>query len=500
MTALSSPHRRSYSRLAWLLVAFIAIFFMLYNAHLPYTADDLFYYAGFQAKYGRWSLYPRYVYDTVMFLNGRIANWGAVPLFALQPDWMVWVENGLMVAAFLALVFKASLMGRDSLTARIGFIFLFIFTYPWWDSMMMLVCQFNYTWAMVPGLALVLWLLDGIPRRMGWAACLLAAVAGLMHEAFSLPLLCGIAVYLILSGRLRSLSRTEKAVLVTFALATAFVCLCPGILRRFLRSSAGESEPLLRIILTNDFYAVGLLIFSVVMLWARPRLFRSAIKTPWVIFAVAAMVSAVLSVSAGWIGRSGWFAQTFALIAFFRWGMMHGVRIPRLAGGVFAAIASGLVIIHLCGVMCYQVKVGAERQAAFDAYRANPAEPVYMDWTPQADVPWYFSDKVIGMVDYDEGYDLATIRDILGDSIHEFTVLPAALRDIDASGITAVTRVQGGFLTPAPPVSYQDEDRTITLIRGRQYMVVPFVKEGRSLWYVTPRILDPDDRDIYLTD
>lgn len=170
------------------------------------------------------------------------------------------------------------------------------------------------------------------PVRLRIPAAIFCAMAGAFHEAAGLPVAVGLVVYNVLNR-----SRPTDRLLTAFFIAGAlFATLSPGIISRAGNPREPDASPLM-IALTSDWAVILMLGAAALTRQSGLRLRRS----PLLILFVAAVVSGVISVLSTYEGRSGMFAQLFALTFLTAF---YGARVRLSQWGGRLVIAAGIVL------------------------------------------------------------------------------------------------------------------------------------------------------------
>lgn len=493
---------------AGLLIIAIGAMMAVYFNYIPYVGDDLVYSGSWERYYRGLIDYPLHFARNMLRVNGRMGDKLNIFWMCYLPRPALSIVAGAMVSLLLWLVIRSAHVPRQWVTARIVIVSLLMLTMPWWDSFSLFVCQFNYVWTSVFVLAVILVILNArFHSRWMWLMPPLAFMAAAMHEACGISASAGLAAYFYLHRSSTPMPRIKRWTLWLFFVGATVPLLSPAFWWRVGSAGADPDDPMWLLVLKSDFYALALTLFIVIARFAAPHRLAEMMKSSWTIYAVAAIVSMCISALGGIVGRSGWFAQTFALIAFFQWGVENHARISRRVGIALSVVSVAVVTFHLVDVVRWQRVTGRELERCLAVYEANPSQPVYMDFTGDERQPWWVLHKTRGVPDADDRYIIETITHLHGDSIHPLVVLPTALRGMDFStlrGTRQVTQPYTAYNTLPPstvPPSYvaavmptDTDDRMFCRLNGTTYVVVPFRKEGRQLYFLTPREQDPGDR------
>lgn len=304
--------------------------------YTPLYGDDLTYKSFFEGPSTRWTGPLGWLHWLWMHwnsINGRLGNFVIIPLLALPQG-----LRAVVAAGFLGLFFwapcrlVARFTGRHAQVATMAMTALLVVGMPWYDSMCLFIGQTNYVWAGAFVIIALMLIMRRRPVRHRLAAAIFCAMAGAFHEAAGLPAAVGLIVYNVLNRR-----RPTDALLTAFFIAGAlFATLSPGIISRAGTPREPDASPLM-IALTSDWAVILMLGASALTRQSGLRLRRS----PLLILFIAAAVSGVISVLSTYDGRSGMFAQLFALTFLTAF---YGARVRLPQWGRRLVIASGIVL------------------------------------------------------------------------------------------------------------------------------------------------------------
>ncbi|MGN0224311.1 MAG: DUF6056 family protein [Muribaculaceae bacterium] len=477
MTNHSSTTRR------WATYTIVAVGLLTFFICLvtPFSGDDWVYY---DAAHGRNLL--GWIANGVghwLTTNGRLANIGFTPLL-VAPKWLL----SAVCAFFAALMYAEAARAAKVMRLCGGFALMTVLltiALPWWDSMWMFDCQFNYVFAA----ALCLWavrMLWHAPQKTvwRWLAAAVCLAAGMMHEAASLPLCIAGAVYLWAGG-----PRPDKLLATAFAIGTAVVTFSPGIWMRAVEATPPD-DTLFNLLIHSDlaasFVAIGLLFMSVS---AKHRQhLRRYLATTIGLFAVAAVVSMAISLASGIVGRSGWFAEIYAFIVIISFGHTWLERLKPAA----TLVALAIPLIQLLFVWNTQSAAYDEYQRYEQAYRNSKDGVVYIDYTRDDQWPALALNRIRGVLDPDDCYLHLTLRNHIDPAKPLPVVLPT-----EAQGISTDSILRCGDIitTTLPPDAVTRPDGLRLCHRnGREWVIQPYRRAGRQLYHLSSRQLDPGDR------
>lgn len=498
-------------------VAYITIACAVVYWFMQYSGDDLSYLSAFHGLNGCATGYydavtdffPRWVVRHWVYVNGRFSN----NLFALSALWFPRIVNVAVVAlatgTMIWLLIKLSRFRDGSVAGKMLLIAIIAFALPWWDSFMVYDVVYNYVVASV----LVLGIAGVFLYRRNWIStasksmlalwCCVSLLAGGMHEAASVPMLVAMVVYLWWTNGFVTLGKNERLVGWCFVAGAAWCFFSPGIWSR-LGADVEPDDVLWLLLLKSDFLPLMLYVFLGFKACTRlgRRELKERAKTPWVVFAVASVGAFLFSAVSGIVGRSGWFASLYALIALFMWGNMSDWRLSGAVGNVAAILLAGLIAVHYFEFAKWQVRLGNEAKRLIDLYARSQSGNVYMDTTPDTDVPVWVLGKTRGVPDADDYYQKICFDGYFGGGDKKLVVLPVEIKGIrpDAVG-NGIMLGNGDRVTRELPentyrhkISREAGELLLHNEGEREYVVTPFSYYGARLYHITPRIIDPGDR------
>lgn len=254
----------------------------------------------------------RYAWSIWVNTNARTGD-------MLAPEWLyvlwrpaaAWLI-GLCVAGTFGCMLWLS-KSRGLLCSMLVTLFIIV-VFPWWD-MLHFVCHFNYVWGSALGFAALGVLLNCRLRSLWWLALLpVVACVTATHEALGFPLGVALSVYWLLNHKWLKLTTMQRWWAAAMLAGALFSVSSPASYRRL--GGGGEPDLPLHLMLVETLPIVSVLVLRTVYLavWWRKKL-RRLLRTRWLIFSVAACVSALFTLAGGIEGRGGWYAECFALMA-----------------------------------------------------------------------------------------------------------------------------------------------------------------------------------------
>ncbi len=452
----------TFSRRRTLLPLLLAMIFaaLAYIQYVtPYYGDDLTY-----LTFGGGQNWRGAIVQHWEWLNGRLPNLLLALSVRYLPHALVSMLAAASVVAWMWVVVCMSLCTRrPSASSAVVMIAVILVAFPWWDDFLMLAIEYNYVLSSLLGLLFLRLFLGPVSDRCHIAGgMILSAAAGAMHEAQSAAILFGITLYVlagqpgILSPRCCAGALGRRLLLGSFGLGALVAVSSPAVSRAVFCGSGVADGPWWLLVVCSCPVAVALaLIVAMLYIYnvCRRRAFGRThlgelMRTDWSVYFFAAMLSVVVVAFAGVIGRSGWFGNTFALIALVRLvrpqlqGARIGEGIRRLAAAVFGI----LILAHLAALAAVQTRLGRQTEEVIAEYRRSSDGLVYHDGVLDRPREWYLLGRAVTMPLPGQFFKTKTFSRYYGSTDRPVLVMPVAL----APGAT-VEAPRGWALLPGLP-------------------------------------------------
>lgn len=483
---------------AWLAATLALLTFGLYLL-FPLTGDDYAYMGtfrtidGFDGVWPLGKLYRWYPFHW-LHANGRLANLFAMLSLTFLPKWLTAVIMGAATWGMMALALRLGNAWRDRTLAATAALAYIAVAYPWWDLMYTTDFNFNYPVATCAGLLFVyIWQrYRGI--RKGWvrAFCLITAfIAGGFHESMGAPLLAAGLWLLVANRGTNAALRLPKAPLAAFGAGVALAFCSPGIWGR-ATSGRVPDAPLGELLLCSaPLTLAAIALFAVLFCFKRQREWLLRGCCGWFGFWMAASVGALLFCAAGGIiGRSGWFSQSFALIALLLWGEE---RVPKPAAPVaklLTAVLAAAALFFTAAPIPYVAEMASREAEARELLKISDNGVVVADIPKESAQPWWTLKRVRSL-DADDYYLLQVIADYYKKP--RFAIVPADGEPVYAEKLPdgAEPIDPGTFNAPEPErYLHTEADGTQTV-----YVLIPERgTDSAGVWLRVPRERDPGDR------
>ncbi len=361
------------------------------------VGDDIVYSTAmnhYAERYGA-AGWPAYCVGHWISTNGRMANFLAPFFISILPRWLTDICVGLTYAWLIVLMLRSVEFGERAFFSKSLLIGLVVFTLPWYDDLLLYDCWLNYVVAIV----LTLWWLK-LWERENHSVLLLIVIgfiAAMMHESCSLAVSAGMLVKLVTEKHDSRSYKRKLAAAATYWLGCALCLSSPGMISRMADNPLADNR--LEVLYTSNFYVVILVIAIVVLLLAPEgrKTLWSLLKSNWSIYAAAALTGCIISVFSGIAGRSGFFAQIFAMIALFVMAKRLEIRIPRIPAAVIGSVILIVSAIQIFYTLHIQSCIAQESKEVIELIENSTEGVVYHDMTVSNNPPAFTLGKCVSL-------------------------------------------------------------------------------------------------------
>ena len=321
--------------------------------------------------------------------------------FNLLPPVIVDVMHGLMIAIMVYIVVVVS-CGRKALrsTGHVGVTALAVWVLlPWYDHMLPSVCQLNYVWVTIACLLFIRVFEsdDFLPQRWKSLQWVVAALAGLMHEGFTFPIMAGAILVMMVDKHDCRRRGLLTLILAVGALALFFT---PGMFSRLESQVAPQTLG----------HFIGAMVVSVLQLmsvylmllatafvaWKRGMQYVKSFYRKNLMYVAIMVVGYALAVVTVSIRRGLWFVELASVILTlkllfeaFEWWRRPNVILGTLAG-VFT-------IVSISGVAVWQSIFSKEVHEVCRQIEASGRPIAYVDLADPGEAPWWTFNVVQSM-------------------------------------------------------------------------------------------------------
>lgn len=411
-------------------LAIIAFGSAALDFYLPPVHDDLSFYTYLGLENYR---FPNR--STLSFIighfegcNGRFFDFMGPVFINLLPRALAAAVMGSMVALFFySLLLLVNIPCKKHTAFSISFLTFSFAVLPWWDSMFLRVCQFNYLWAATFSLLFFFFFFrdnNNLNNYSRLGLLLIAFFAGSSHEQFGISVAGALGAYACFKHNYRRFSRFQWQLSIALAAGVLFVLSSPNLWHR--TSTLNNGYPLFDILFTT-FPLFLILLATLGVLACKGSVSRFVSPSDFVMIG-AALFSAIIAVVAGVPGRTGWLAESVALIILAKLILSTKIFIKPF----WATFASSLSLIFLCSHFFFSIQYQAR---GYDDYFkmkryfiANPDGIVFLDYMHRFDPPAITLCRTRGIYPMYDSWSPLVFTRAFGDSVTEPTILPYAFK------------------------------------------------------------------------
>lgn len=479
-----------------ILIVMVGMAYSALGFMIPPVGDDLGFINSFRSQNDCWYAFPRYIYRAWIWNNARLADMLNPLGYFYSPLWLQALGNGAMVALMYWFAVKLSLKSvRHNIFYAVLIIFLLTFAIRWDGIWMEYNTFYNYIWSSTLAMGGLLFLFSEHSKSGKWYWWLMLPVcfiAGGMHEALGVPMALSLIMYLFITPFYKESALLRKLSLIAMITGGLFTLSSPASYGRI--GSMLQPESPLSIIFGSASLVVILILLGIYLLIFNKSLLYSLIHSPWIVYVGIALVSSGFMLLSGYGGRTGWFAQLFAMIAVFQLLGKLKLSADSRVANICSIILGLIIVLHLWQVVEWQYKLSKETRDVIEEYKESLDGIVYYDYTQDRDMPWYLMRKTHGVPDDDDTYYRYRMRMHYGND-KQLVVLPSAFKPIPESESLPIKTGEFILTDKYPQKFYGDTiveifPRIMTIVEGEEYIINKFEYNGKELY-----LLSKTDRD-----
>lgn len=493
-----NPNKYSYKSnlLPIALILVILIAYAIMGFFIPPLADDLGFIEIYRAQNDCWYSFPRYVYRQWLWNNARMADLLNPIGFVLIPNWLQAISNGFVVGLMYYLTIRlSSQFYKKSPFLSVLIIFILTFAMRWDGIWMEYNTFYNYIWSSAYVMLALSYLFSDLSKSGKWYCWLFLPfcfIACAMHEAIGAPLAASLIFFLIVTPFYREANLIRRLTVIVMILGGLFTVTSPASYSRIGTMLQPES-PLL-IVLGSAIFVLILLLFCLYMFLFRKSILYSLICSKWIVFVGISILSSGFMLLSGYGGRTGWFAQIFAIIAIFLIINELKISVGSRFGWLCSILMSCLIVCHIMILAKWQYRLAKETREVIADYKKAVDGIVYYDYTGDKELPWYLFRKPHGVPDDDDSFYRYRMQKYYGNG-KQLVILPKAFYPIPDSLSKPIVSGQFILSSRKPTEVYGDTivsqyPREITYIDGKEYIINNFEYKGHPLY-----LLSEMDRD-----
>lgn len=487
----------------WCVLVLIALCSATLDYYTPGMGDDLVFHTDLGGDAytcpNRRTL--SFILAHIFGCNGRIFDFMGPIVINLLPRLAAAAVMGLMTAVFYGCVLMAAgLPRRGYLCLSVLLMAVTLGVTPWWDSLWLRVCQFNYLWSAAFGLLTVSLYFRPMSHTHGfWRKAglfMIAFFAGASHEQVGVALLAAFTCYIVWQGCKLPTDCSRRCLLAGLVMGSLLPLGAPAFWLR-VGGEAQRQELMTLLLTTLPVVLFGILLILVLTITGPGRRFLAGLMSgSWPVLVAAAVVSGTIAVYSGIPGRTGVFAQVCALAAMTQMIVHTGWHVRYLRSALVSVGLLALMIAHFAVSISWQRRLYNEYQAVKTAYAASTDGIVYARFTGRYDVSPLTMLRVKGVPDADDVWNLHAMARACRTDNAPLVVLPPTL-DGYLDSLMAPVSADGVTVWPYVPVNLQISVDGVGYIprTDDEPLIVrhTVTATGQPLWIATTRVRDPGD-------
>ncbi len=420
-----------------LLIIAIGITFALLFYFTPAVSDDLEYLLPYKNSVGEVN------FSFMTFLDQFIKEWHennvrlANILFVLMsttlPRWLICALSGTFVAVFCTLAIILSNIKISRILPATLIISSIVLLLPWWDSIAVMDYTFNYVWCTVLGLFFVyVFFRKNKKREMMFLSMLLSFVVGGFHEGLSIPLICGLLLYVLFN--FSQISKKQWLMLLLLGMGLILLMTAEG---KTSRSEPTFDRPLGTWIFLLVYHNPMLIVLGIVAIiaWCKNgiKFIAEIVHKPAFAYIIASVVAYFISVSVFLTARVTWFGTIFSIIAIF--GIWNDYIAKNkfgvsLKAGLWSILIVAILIGHMIIVDVYACKVNEQTEFITQEYVKAPDSIIYCEFLDERTVPVLALGKVKAS-NWTYNWEIKCFSEYYGNEEQLVKVVPVSVKDFD---------------------------------------------------------------------
>lgn len=408
----------------WVLLAIMAVGSGFMDYFLPAFGDDLSF----------WTILGLDDYNvpdrrSISFIiahiegcNGRLFDY----MGPVVVDFLPRLIQAILMGAMAGLYFFSMLLSSKQKKGCFPALFLAITlaVMPWWDMMLLRVCQFNYLWGTTFCLLFFRFFFHGKEQygKLTQAGLFMLSIfAGSAHEQTGVAMCAAMFGYALLKKRYQQFSKPQLWMMLGLLFGTFLTISSPAIWQRFAQESF--HFPILKLILTT--LPVYILLLSIILVLNKRLKFKAE---DWTMF-LAASLAAIIAVMSGIPGRTGWFTESISLILLSRILLEYKVNIRKSISATIYGICLCFICSHYTAAAIYQVRAYADHEEMRKQFIASENGVVYLDYLHRNDQPLLSLYRVRGVYPPYDKWSATVLSRAYSNGNKQLLVLPAAFKN-----------------------------------------------------------------------
>lgn len=484
---------KRYTSLVFIIII-IAIATGILDYYLPAMGDDLkkWSYLGLD----EYNLFSR---DTIKFIaghivgsNGRLFDWLGPVLINCLPRIVIALIMGCMMGLYL-LSMLINLPLKSNNWFYILYIGIIISVMPWWDSMWLRVCHYNYIWSTLFDLLYIYFFFKKTEKKISkwtiFGLFILSFFAGAGHEMNGVSMSVAMMIWYFLHGRKEGVARCKRAMIVGLFIGTFTTVAVPSIWHRVASETLHDN---LIHLLWTTLPVFIILVLTCIIVYSIPRSrekFKEFIGNEVVqVMVIVATVAAFIALISGIPGRTGWLTESLSIILFARLVLLCDFKIKSFPAVLITFVATAWIVIHYIVTIQWQARVYSEFEEVKTKYIQSTDGIVFYDYTSRYEVSPLTLYRVKGIPDADDKWLSYVMRMVYGNETKEFIVLPTNFENQEFQDSIVVDYY--AIYKEKPLLIIAEPDSLMIQVTNNGLNVVNELPQG---WFSRPLVQDPGD-------
>lgn len=412
--------------------------------------------------------------------NGRVFDAFGPLIVNLLPRVLASAVIGFMTGLFFyAMCLAADVFKPGKTTFACGFVAISMFALPWWDSMFMRVCHFNYIWASAFAILFIHeWFKERHPDRASlFMLFLLGCLSGCFHEQIGVAMTAYFGLYVILK-RCRD---WHWVPFLGLCFGTLITIASPAIWNR--NSGFITDSSRIEMLWTTLPLVVVLAVITGIIYLSGSKHKPIVKSEPFKAYFYIAVFSSVIALYSSIPGRTGWLAESCSLIALSMLCLGVRYKLNRRVSHALIILCYLCLLVHFSVSIYWQRKMFMEYDKAIDLYEGSDSGIVKMDYTNRLEVSPLTLYRVKGLPDGDDTYLQSVFKNHYGPG-KQFILIgsQSVISDSLPDGYALMCN------TNADTIMIHTDSN------GLRHTVTPFMENGITRYQIEPLAIDPGDK------
>lgn len=441
----------------------------------------------------------KFIVTHILGVNGRIFDYIGPVVINLLPRIPAAILMGGMTGLYfysMRLMISTPEEGRYT-SFLLAYFAIILAVMPWWDSLWLRVCQFNYSWATTFCL-LFIYLFFASEKFIGnnpkglssVLLFMLGIFAGGSHEQTGVAMCFAFMLWALRKMHSHDFSKREKIMGAGLITGTLMPLITPAFWHRV--GSGTLRDDTIHLAATTLPVYIGLLVLLAGMTLTkkgRKYLFHFFYSENTILI-ISASVAAAIALFSGIPGRTGWYTESASLIIIARMIVGRHIQTNRYIACVFGTIAFLFIGMHYLSSIRAQRNAYMEFENVKSLYQTSTDGIVYYDCIRRYDYPALTLYRIKGAPDADDWWLNHVMTESYGDDRYPLVILPTSFRDMMPLTTDSLTIGNTTIYRQMPTDTIMSRDGLTFQNRETRQRIVIQLPQG---WVATEFDVDPGD-------